>query len=174
MERGDVDRVLKRAARQSNGRYRAIASRFAIGGWVANRPVTLPLRSPMTRVESPAPGATTPTAHTHAEASRRAAFLIFIVALLVRLVHVGQMRDSPFFATLMGDSRGYDAWAQQLAGGDIYPALEKGTIDAAELVGPYDDEKTGLYQVASYYYTPGWWEPERPVRAAHSWRARCR
>lgn len=48
---------------------------------------------------------------------------------------------------------------QQLAGGDIYPALEKGAIDAAELVGPYDDEKTGLYQVASYYYTPGWWEP---------------
>lgn len=48
---------------------------------------------------------------------------------------------------------------QQLAVGDIYPALEKGTIDAAELVGPYDDEKTGLYQVARYYYTPGWWEP---------------
>lgn len=48
---------------------------------------------------------------------------------------------------------------QQLAGGDIYPALEKGTIDAAELVGPYDDEKTGLFQVARHYYTPGWWEP---------------
>ncbi len=48
---------------------------------------------------------------------------------------------------------------QQLAGGDIYPALEKGTIDAAELVGPYDDEKTGLFQVAKHYYTPGWWEP---------------
>lgn len=48
---------------------------------------------------------------------------------------------------------------QQLAGGDIYPALEKGAIDAAELVGPYDDEKTGLFQVAKHYYTPGWWEP---------------
>jgi len=48
---------------------------------------------------------------------------------------------------------------QQLAGGDIYPALEKGTIDAAELVGPYDDEKVGLFQVAKHYYTPGWWEP---------------
>ncbi|MFG1345439.1 TRAP transporter substrate-binding protein DctP [Xanthobacter autotrophicus DSM 431] len=47
---------------------------------------------------------------------------------------------------------------QQLAGGDIYPALEKGTIDAAEWVGPYDDEKLGLYKVAQYYYFPGWWE----------------
>src|SRR6266508_1630126 len=47
---------------------------------------------------------------------------------------------------------------QQLAGGDIYPALEKGTIDAAEWVGPYDDEKLGFYKVAPYYYYPGWWE----------------
>ena len=48
--------------------------------------------------------------------------------------------------------------AQQLAGGDIYPALEKGTIDAAEWVGPYDDEKLGFNKVAKYYYYPGWWE----------------
>jgi TRAP-type mannitol/chloroaromatic compound transport system substrate-binding protein len=47
---------------------------------------------------------------------------------------------------------------QQLAGGDIYPALEKGTIDATEWVGPYDDEKLGFYKVAPYYYYPGWWE----------------
>ncbi len=47
---------------------------------------------------------------------------------------------------------------QQLAGGDIYPALEKGTIDAAEWVGPYDDEKLGFHKVAKYYYYPGWWE----------------
>src|SRR6187399_3437394 len=47
---------------------------------------------------------------------------------------------------------------QQLAGGDIYPALEKGTIDAAEWVGPYDDEKLGFAKVAPYYYYPGWWE----------------
>lgn len=47
---------------------------------------------------------------------------------------------------------------QVIAGGDIYPALEKGTIDAAEWVGPYDDEKLGLYKVAKYYYYPGWWE----------------
>ena len=47
---------------------------------------------------------------------------------------------------------------QQLAGGDIYPALEKGTIDAAEWVGPYDDEKLGFNKVAKFYYYPGWWE----------------
>jgi len=47
---------------------------------------------------------------------------------------------------------------QQLAGGDIYPALEKGTIDACEWVGPYDDEKLGFQRVARYYYYPGWWE----------------
>src|SRR5436189_2291602 len=47
---------------------------------------------------------------------------------------------------------------QQLAGGDIYPALEKGTIDAAQWVGPYDDEKLGFSKVAKYYYYPGWWE----------------
>ena len=47
---------------------------------------------------------------------------------------------------------------QQLAGGDIYPALERGTIDATEWVGPYDDEKLGFQKVAKYYYYPGWWE----------------
>ncbi|MEO8531182.1 MAG: TRAP transporter substrate-binding protein [Deltaproteobacteria bacterium] len=47
---------------------------------------------------------------------------------------------------------------QQIAGGDIYPSLEKGTIDAAEWVGPYDDLKLGFYKVAPYYYYPGWWE----------------
>ena len=48
---------------------------------------------------------------------------------------------------------------QAIPGGDIYPALEKGTIDAAEWVGPYDDEKLGFYKVAPNYYYPGWWEP---------------
>ncbi|MDM8164822.1 MAG: TRAP transporter substrate-binding protein DctP [Roseovarius sp.] len=47
---------------------------------------------------------------------------------------------------------------QQIAGGDVYPALERGTIDAAEWVGPYDDEKLGFAKVAPYYYAPGWWE----------------
>ncbi len=46
----------------------------------------------------------------------------------------------------------------QIAGGEIYQALERGTIDAAEWVGPYDDEKLGLYKVAPNYYYPGWWE----------------
>lgn len=48
--------------------------------------------------------------------------------------------------------------AQQIAGGDVYPALERGTIDAAEFVGPHDDEKLGLHKVAKYYYYPGFWE----------------
>jgi len=56
---------------------------------------------------------------------------------------------------------------QQIAGGEIYPALEKGTIDAAEWVGPYDDEKLGFNKVAKYYYYPGWWEggPQLSVMA---------
>ncbi len=48
---------------------------------------------------------------------------------------------------------------QTLPGGEIYPALERGAIDAAEWVGPYDDEKLGFYKVAKFYYYPGWWEP---------------
>jgi TRAP-type mannitol/chloroaromatic compound transport system substrate-binding protein len=47
---------------------------------------------------------------------------------------------------------------QQIAGGDIYPSLEKGVIDAAEWVGPYDDHKLGFHQVAKFYNYPGWWE----------------
>jgi TRAP-type mannitol/chloroaromatic compound transport system substrate-binding protein len=47
---------------------------------------------------------------------------------------------------------------QQIAASDVYSALEKGTIDAAEWVGPYDDEKLGLAKVAPHYYAPGWWE----------------
>jgi TRAP-type mannitol/chloroaromatic compound transport system substrate-binding protein len=47
---------------------------------------------------------------------------------------------------------------QTLAGGDIYPALERGAIDATEWVGPYDDEKLGFHKVAKHYYYPGWWE----------------
>jgi TRAP-type mannitol/chloroaromatic compound transport system substrate-binding protein len=46
----------------------------------------------------------------------------------------------------------------QIAAGDIYPALEKGTIDAVEFVGPYDDEKLGFVKVAKNYYYPGFWE----------------
>jgi len=46
----------------------------------------------------------------------------------------------------------------QIAAGEIYQALERGTIDAAEWVGPYDDEKLGLQKVAKFYYYPAWWE----------------
>src|SRR5258706_1508630 len=48
---------------------------------------------------------------------------------------------------------------QTIAGGEIAQALESGTIDAAEWVGPYDDEKLGLNKTANFYYYPGWWEP---------------
>jgi TRAP-type mannitol/chloroaromatic compound transport system substrate-binding protein len=54
---------------------------------------------------------------------------------------------------------------QQIAGGEIYPALEKGTIDAAEWVGPYDDEKLGFNKVAKFYHYPGWWEGGPQVSA---------
>ena len=54
---------------------------------------------------------------------------------------------------------------QQLPGGDIYPALEKGTIDAAEWVGPYDDNKLGFNKVAKFYYYPGFWEGGPVVHA---------
>ena len=50
------------------------------------------------------------------------------------------------------------ALPQTLAGGDIYPALERGAIDAAEWVGPYDDEKLGFHKIAKHYYYPGFWE----------------
>jgi TRAP-type mannitol/chloroaromatic compound transport system substrate-binding protein len=48
---------------------------------------------------------------------------------------------------------------QVIAGGEIFPALERGAIDATEWVGPYDDEKLGFHKVAKNYYYPGWWEP---------------
>jgi TRAP-type mannitol/chloroaromatic compound transport system substrate-binding protein len=48
---------------------------------------------------------------------------------------------------------------QVLGGADIYPALERGAIDATEWVGAYDDEKLGFQQIAPLYYYPGWWEP---------------
>lgn len=48
---------------------------------------------------------------------------------------------------------------QTLPGGEIFQALQTGTVDAAEWVGPYDDEKLGFFKVAKFYYYPGWWEP---------------
>ena len=48
--------------------------------------------------------------------------------------------------------------AQNMPAGEVYQALEKGTLDATEFVGPYDDEKLGFAKVAPFYYYPGWWE----------------
>ncbi len=48
--------------------------------------------------------------------------------------------------------------AQNMPAGEVYQALEKGTLDATEFVGPYDDEKLGFQKVAPFYYYPGWWE----------------
>jgi len=66
-----------------------------------------------------------------------------------------KMRIGGFAGTVIAKM---GAVPQQLAAGDIYPALEKGTIDAAEWVGPYDDEKLGFNKVCKFYYYPGWWE----------------
>jgi len=68
-----------------------------------------------------------------------------------------KMRTAGFGGRVMAK---LGAVPQQIAGGDIYPALEKGTIDACEWVGPYDDEKLGFHKVAKYYYTPGVMELE--------------
>ena len=54
---------------------------------------------------------------------------------------------------------------QVLPGGEIFLALERGAIDAAEWVGPHDDEKLGLQKAAQYYYYPGWWEPSATLEA---------
>ncbi|MBL8389159.1 MAG: TRAP transporter substrate-binding protein DctP [Hydrogenophaga sp.] len=48
--------------------------------------------------------------------------------------------------------------AQNMPAGEVYQALEKGTLDATEFVGPYDDERLGFQKVAKHYYYPGWWE----------------
>ncbi len=47
---------------------------------------------------------------------------------------------------------------QQIADTELYAALERGTIDAAAMAGPYDDEKLHFHRVAKFYYYPGWWE----------------
>ena len=63
---------------------------------------------------------------------------------------------------------------QQIPTADIYASLEKGTIDAAEWIGPYDDEKLGLHRVAQHYYAPGWWEGSASITSmvnAKAWES---
>jgi TRAP-type mannitol/chloroaromatic compound transport system substrate-binding protein len=63
---------------------------------------------------------------------------------------------------------------QQIAAAEIYTALERGTIDAAEWIGPADDEKLGFAKVAKFYYTPGWWEGSAQITSlvnAQAWDA---
>ncbi|MDP4607756.1 MAG: TRAP transporter substrate-binding protein [Burkholderiaceae bacterium] len=73
-----------------------------------------------------------------------------------------KMRIGGFGGTIVGKIGGVP---QSIPGGEIYQALEKGTIDAAEWVGPYDDQKLGFNKVAPFYHYPGWWEggPELDV-----------
>ena len=60
---------------------------------------------------------------------------------------------------LVGEVMGkLGAVPQSIPGGEVYVALEKGSLDAVEWIGPYDDFKLGFYKVAPYYYYPGWWE----------------
>ena len=66
-----------------------------------------------------------------------------------------KMRIGGFGGTIM---KAIGAVPQNVPGGEIYQALEKGTIDACEWVGPYDDQKLGFNKVAPFYYYPGWWE----------------
>jgi TRAP-type mannitol/chloroaromatic compound transport system substrate-binding protein len=66
-----------------------------------------------------------------------------------------KMRIGGFAGTVMEE---LGVQPTQIAGGELYQALERGTIDAAEWVGPYDDERLGLFTVAPVYYYPGWWE----------------
>jgi TRAP-type mannitol/chloroaromatic compound transport system substrate-binding protein len=66
-----------------------------------------------------------------------------------------KMRLGGFVGKVFGAMGGVP---QSIPGGEIYQALEKGTLDAAEWVGPYDDQKLGFNKVAKNYYYPGWWE----------------
>lgn len=66
-----------------------------------------------------------------------------------------KFRTNPFAGKVLEP---FGVIPQSIPGADLYPALEKGTIDALEWVGPYDDQKLGFGKIAPYYYYPGWWE----------------
>lgn len=63
----------------------------------------------------------------------------------------------PGLASRVYGALGVDA--RVLPGGEIFPALERGVIDAAEFVGPYQDRRLGLQNAAKFYHTTGWHEP---------------
>ncbi|MBM3571658.1 MAG: ABC transporter substrate-binding protein [Alphaproteobacteria bacterium] len=71
-----------------------------------------------------------------------------------------KMRIGGFGGTILAK---LGAVPTQIPAGDIYTSLERGAIDAAEWIGPYDDEKLGLHKVAKFYYFPGWWEGSAQV-----------
>ncbi len=52
---------------------------------------------------------------------------------------------------------------QMLPVGEIFEGLKSGAIDAAEWVGPYEDERLKLHEAAALYYYPGWWDPGSSV-----------
>lgn len=66
-----------------------------------------------------------------------------------------KFRTNPFAGRVLEP---FGVIPQSIPGADLYPALEKGTLDALEWVGPYDDQKLGFNKVAPFYYYPGWWE----------------
>lgn len=66
-----------------------------------------------------------------------------------------KFRTNPFAGRVLEP---FGVVPQSLPAADLYPALEKGTIDALEWSGPYDDLKLGFNKVAPFYYYPGWWE----------------
>ncbi|MDD2546073.1 MAG: TRAP transporter substrate-binding protein DctP [Burkholderiaceae bacterium] len=66
-----------------------------------------------------------------------------------------KFRTNPFAGRVLEP---FGVVPQSIPAADLYPALEKGTIDALEWVGPYDDQKLGFNKVAPFYYYPGWWE----------------
>ena len=66
-----------------------------------------------------------------------------------------KFRTNPFAGKVLEP---FGVIAQSTSGADLYPALDKGSLDGVEWVGPYDDQKLGFNKVAPFYYYPGWWE----------------
>src|SRR6266542_1760020 len=67
---------------------------------------------------SPAPPAAASRIHIHAGRLWPSALGVFAFALILRALHLWQLRRAPFFTLLMGDALSYDLWAQRIAAGD--------------------------------------------------------